>query len=67
MKPGNSIDGRRLFFRYVARESVVRFEELGGRRYVKFDDLPKLPPEEIAALVPQICPGVQIVAEDGQV
>jgi hypothetical protein len=67
MKPGNPIDGRRLFFRYAARETAVWLEELGGRRHVKFDDLAKLPPEEIAALVPKICPGVQIVPEDGRV
>jgi hypothetical protein len=64
MKPE---DGRRLFFRYLARETVVFVEELGGRRHIKFDDLFKLPPEAIAALIPQICPGVQIVPEDGQV
>ena len=67
MKPGKPIDGRRLFFRYAARETAVWFEELRGRRHVKFDDLAKLPPEEIAALVPQICPGVRIVPGDGQV
>ena len=61
------IDDRRLFFRYIAKEAVVWFDELRGRRNVKFGDLLKLPPETIAALVPQIRPGVQIVPEKGRV
>jgi len=67
MKSENQINGRRQLFRHLARETVVWFEELGGRRHIKFDDLPKLPPEAIAALIPQICPGVRIVPEQGRV
>ena len=67
MKPGKPIDDRRLFFRYLARETVVFVEELGGNRHVKFGDLFKLPPEAIAALIPRICPGVQILPEKDRV
>ena len=67
MKPGDPTAGRRRFFTHAARETVVWFEEVGGHRHVKFSDLPKLPPEEIAALVPQVRPGVRIVPEGGQV
>lgn len=67
MRTGGPIDGRRLFFRSLAREAMVLCEEVGGRRHVKFEDLPKLPPGEIATLVPQICPGVQIVREGDRV
>jgi hypothetical protein len=67
MRPDKPIDDRRFFFRQLARETVVWFEELGGRPGVKLTDLPSLPPEAIAALVPQICPGVQIVPEELQV
>lgn len=67
MKPEDPIDGRRRFFRAAARETVVWFEELRGRRHIKFDDLYQLPPEAIAALIPRICPGVQIAPAEGQV
>jgi hypothetical protein len=61
------MDERRLFFRYLARETVVWFEELCGKPNVQLADLPKLPPESIAALIPRVCPGVEIVPEDGRV
>jgi len=67
MKPGDPVGPRRAFFRCAARETVVWFEELRGRRHVKFDDLLKLPPEAIAAIVPGICPGVRIIPAEGHV
>jgi hypothetical protein len=67
MRSGKPIDDRRLFFRYLARETVVWCEELRGKPNVRLADLPKLQPEAIAALVPRVCPGVQIVPEKGQV
>jgi hypothetical protein len=67
MRPEKPIDDRRFFFRQLARETVVWVEELCGRPSVKLTDLPSLPPEAIAALVPQICPGVQIVPEELQI
>jgi hypothetical protein len=60
-------DQRRLFFRYLARETVVWFEELLGKPNMQLSDLPKLPPEAIAALIPRVCPGVEIIPEEGQV
>lgn len=67
MKPRTPIDERRLFFRYLARETVVWCEELCGTPHVKLEDLPKLPPETIAALIPRVSPGVEIVPEEHQV
>jgi len=60
-------DQRRLFFRYLARETVVWFEELLGKPNMELADLPKLPPEAIAALIPRVCPGVEIIPEEGRV
>lgn len=67
MTPRKPIEDRRLFFRYLARETVVWFEELRGKPNFSLADLPKLPPEAIAVLVPKICAGVQIVPEKDQV
>ena len=67
MKRGNPVDDRRLFFRYLARETVVFVEEVCGNRHVKFDDLFQLPPEAISNLIPRICPGVRIVPAEGRV
>ena len=58
---------RRLFFRYFARETVVWFEDLLGKPNLQLSDLPNLPPEAIAALIPRVCPGVAIIPEEGQV
>ena len=61
------LDQRRLFFRYLARETVVWFEELLGKPNMQLSDLPKLPPEAIAALIPRVCPGVWIIPGEGRV
>lgn len=67
MRPVKPIDDRRLFFRNFARETMAWFEELGGKPNVKLADLPDLPPEALAALIPRILPGVQIIPEKEQV
>jgi|GEM_PF-833962 len=58
---------RRRFFRYMARETVVWFEELCGRPHVRISDVAKLPPERLRGVVPRIRPGVQIIPEQGRV
>jgi len=67
MRPGKPVENRRLFFRYMARETVVFVEELCGKPHVTFAELFKLPPEAVSALIPRVCPGVQIVPTEGQV
>lgn len=59
--------GRRLFFRYMARETVVWFEELCGRPHVLISDVAKLPPERLRGVIPRIGPGVQIIPEQERV
>ena len=54
---------RRLYFRHLARDTVVWFEELLGKPQVELADLPKLPAETLALLIPQICPGTEILPE----
>jgi hypothetical protein len=66
MRPENPVD-RRLYFRYLARETVTWFEEFRGKPNRQLSELPKLSDEAIAALIPRICPGVQIVPGDGRV
>ncbi len=67
MKQPKPIDDRRLFFRNFARETMAWFEELGGKPNVKLAELPDLPPEALAALIPRIIPGVRIIPEKEQV
>lgn len=59
--------GRRKFFRYMARETVVWFEELCGHRHVLLSDVAHYPPETLGVLRPQVSPGVRILAERGGV
>jgi len=58
---------RRLYFRYLARDTLVWFEELLGRPNVALSDLPKLPDATLATLLPIISPGVEILPEERQV
>jgi hypothetical protein len=67
MNPPNITDNRRLFFRYLARETVAWFEEFGGKPNVNLADLPKLPPEALAALIPRMLPGIEIIPGKDQV
>ncbi|MBZ5510035.1 MAG: hypothetical protein LAN70_02590 [Acidobacteriia bacterium] len=53
--------GRRAFFRWLARESVIQFDELRGRPQLRLSDLPQLPVAQVAALKPGIVPGVEII------
>jgi len=62
-KAGN----RRGFFRFLARESAVWFDEARGRPQMRLSDLPKLPPDALGELVPQILPGVEIVPKATEV
>lgn len=59
--------GRRSFFRHMARETVVWFEELGGHRHILLSEVAKYPPATLSVLMPRISPGVQILAEQGRV
>lgn len=58
---------RRLFFRYMARETLVWCEEMCGVRHIRLSDIPKFPPQAFAALIPRVCPGVEIVPQAGRV
>ena len=56
--------GRRAFFRWLARESAVKFDELRGRPQLRLNDLPLLPPGQVAGLKPGIAPEVEIIPTD---
>jgi len=60
------VTGRRHFFRLFAGETVALIDELQGTPQCRLVDLWELPNAELAALVPQICPGVDIVPQDGR-
>jgi len=51
----------------IARDGVVLFEEMHGRPQLALADLPALPDEAIAQLVPSIRVGVEIFLSDGVV
>ena len=59
--------GRRRFFKQLARESLTFVDEIRGIPQCRLSDLHKLPDDVVLKLVPQVCPGVQILVEDGQV
>jgi len=52
---------RRNFFRSLAREAVVRADEMRGVPQMRLDQLDQLPEEVLARLIPGIAPGVQIL------
>ena len=54
--------GRRRFFRYMARETVVWFEQLCGRPHILISDIARLPPEVLTSVIPRMRPGLQIIA-----
>jgi hypothetical protein len=59
--------GRRHFFKQFARESLTFVDEIRGIPQCRLSDLHKLPDNVVLNLIPQVCPGVQILVEDGQV
>ncbi len=59
--------GRRRFFRWLARESVFQAEEMRGVLQRKIEDIPALPPAELASIVPGIVDGVRILPRDSEV
>jgi hypothetical protein len=58
---------RRLFFRFMARETLVWCEELCGVRHVRLSDVAGFPPHVFASLIPKVCPGVEILPEAARV
>jgi hypothetical protein len=63
----SGLGNRRGFFQFLAREGVAWFDEARGRPQMRLSDLPELPPEALAELVPQILPGVAILPTDTEV
>ncbi|MFZ0800148.1 MAG: hypothetical protein WCA13_02340 [Terriglobales bacterium] len=59
-----SIRDRREFFRWLARESLVAFDELRGRPHLRLRDLNELPDAQMLASKPGILPEVEIIVED---
>lgn len=59
--------GRRQFFRWLAREGVVGFDEMRGRPQLRLAELPRLPDQVLARLVPGVLPGVRILPGDQEV
>lgn len=51
---------RRAFFRWMARQSLLTFEEMRGRPQMRLNDLPALPSDEIATLQPEVLADVTI-------
>lgn len=58
---------RRHFFRAAARETLVWLEEAVGHRHVRISDLSALPESALLDLIPQVQPGVRIVAGEREV
>jgi hypothetical protein len=55
--------GRRAFFRWLARESATKLDEMRGRPQMRLNELRALPIAELAVLEPGVLPGIQILPE----
>lgn len=56
-------DNRRRFFRLLARETLAAADELRGRPQLALTQLPTLPDEALAGLVPKFLEGVRVVRD----
>jgi len=64
MRPENPVD-RRLYFRYLARETVTWFEEFRGKPNRQLSELPELSDEAIAALIRGFAPASRLCPVTG--
>ena len=58
---------RRRFFRLFVRETLVCLEEVAGIRHFKITDLWELSRSELSQMIPQICPGIEILPDGNKV
>jgi hypothetical protein len=61
------VTNRRHFLRQFAGETMALIDGLQGKPQCRLVDLWELPNRELAALIPQVCPGVEILTKDGNV
>ena len=58
---------RRRFFKQFIGETVALIDEMQGKPQCKLVDLWEFSNQELAVIVPQVCPGVEIVPADGMI
>ncbi len=58
---------RRRFYKQFIGETVALIEEMQGKPQCKLTDLWELSNQELAVIIPQVCPGVEIVPADGMI